>query len=148
MLRPVSLLPAARLTPPRGLLTPRLGMEVSFQYLGPATRRSGAYRDGTLTRWRSAARNRRNVHKRERRVGPFTAHHGGSLRERPQLRLAEPEDPTPTRLGDQPCMARASAGREVQRPIQACIAGNGAKSTPNLPKTIAAPAGARSAKVK
>ena len=40
-------LAAARLPPPHGLSTPRSGTEVS---LGPATRRSGAYRDGTCTR--------------------------------------------------------------------------------------------------
>ena len=55
MLRPACLLPAARLAPPHGLLTPRSGMEVSLHYLGPATRRSDAYRDGTLTRWTCAA---------------------------------------------------------------------------------------------
>jgi len=55
MLRPACLLPAARLAPPHGLLTPRSGMEVSLQYLGPATRRTDAYRDGTLTRRSGAA---------------------------------------------------------------------------------------------
>jgi hypothetical protein len=55
MLRPACLLPAARLAPPHGLLTPRSGTEVSLHYLGPATRRSDAYRDGTLTRWTCAA---------------------------------------------------------------------------------------------
>jgi len=34
---------------------PRSGVEVSLRHLGPATRRTDAYRDGTLTRWRSAA---------------------------------------------------------------------------------------------
>jgi hypothetical protein len=47
MLRPACLLPAARLSPPHGLLTPRSGQEVSLNDLGPATRRSDAYRDGT-----------------------------------------------------------------------------------------------------
>ena len=55
MLRPACLLPAARLAPPHGLLTPRSGTEVSLHYLGPATRRADAYRDGTLTRWTGAA---------------------------------------------------------------------------------------------
>src|ERR1700694_3745661 len=55
MLRPVCLLPAARLAPPRRLLTPRLGDEVSPARLGPATRRTGAYRGGTFTRWKRAA---------------------------------------------------------------------------------------------
>src|SRR5436309_10897371 len=55
MLRPACLLPAARLAPPHGLLTPRSGTEVSLHYLGPATRRADAYRDGTLTRRSGAA---------------------------------------------------------------------------------------------
>ncbi len=58
MLRPACLLPAARLSPPDGLSTPRSGAGVSPGRLGPATRRSDAYRDGTLTRWRSAASGR------------------------------------------------------------------------------------------
>ena len=40
-------------------MTPRSGTGVSSQHLGPATRRSGAYRDGSCTRWRSAACRRR-----------------------------------------------------------------------------------------
>ena len=55
MLRPACLLSAARLSPPHGLLTPRSGQEVSLNDLGSATRRSDAYRDGTLTRWTCAA---------------------------------------------------------------------------------------------
>jgi len=55
MLRPACLLSAERLAPVHGLLTPRSGTEVSLHYLGPATRRSDAYRDGTLTRWTCAA---------------------------------------------------------------------------------------------
>src|SRR2546425_2244720 len=49
MLRPACLLSPWRLVTPRssrGTLIPRLGS---------ATRRSGAYRDGTRTRWRKAA---------------------------------------------------------------------------------------------
>src|SRR5712692_7367960 len=34
------------------LLTPRLGRATFVTRLGSATRRSGAYRDGTCTRWR------------------------------------------------------------------------------------------------
>jgi hypothetical protein len=50
MLRPACLLPA------RGRLsTPRSGRALSLLDLGPATRRSGAYRDGTLIRWRGVA---------------------------------------------------------------------------------------------
>src|ERR1700726_1274211 len=56
MLRPVCLLPTARLTPARGLLTPRSDDRVSPSRLGPATRRTGAYRGGTCTRWKRAAR--------------------------------------------------------------------------------------------
>src|SRR4029077_1821918 len=59
MLRPVCLLPPQRLLPPRGLLTPRSGRGVSPYDLGPATRRTGAYRGGTCTRWTRAARRRR-----------------------------------------------------------------------------------------
>ena len=55
MLRPACLLPAMRLAPLHGLLTPRSGMEVSLLYLGPATRRTDAYRDGTFTRRSGAA---------------------------------------------------------------------------------------------
>jgi hypothetical protein len=76
MLRPAFLLPAARLSPPDGLSTPRSGTEVSLRHLGPATRRSGAYRGGTCTRWKTAARNRRSVPNTRSVVGPFTAHHG------------------------------------------------------------------------
>ena len=51
MLRP------ARSLPPffRRLLTPRSGRRDLSLRLGPATRRSGAYRDGTCTRWIRAA---------------------------------------------------------------------------------------------
>jgi len=55
MLRPACLLPAERLSPLHELLTPRSGTEVSLHYLGPATRRTDAYRDGTLTRGSGAA---------------------------------------------------------------------------------------------
>lgn len=50
MLRPACLLPVKQLKLLSGLLTPRSGMEVSLHCLGPATRRTDAYRDGTLTR--------------------------------------------------------------------------------------------------
>jgi hypothetical protein len=55
MLRPACLLPAARLSPTHGLLTPRSGTEVSLHYLGSTTRRTEACQDGTLTRWTGAA---------------------------------------------------------------------------------------------
>ena len=50
MLRPACLLG------PWTLSTPRSAAGISPARLGPATRRSDAYRCGTLTRWRSAAR--------------------------------------------------------------------------------------------
>src|SRR5207247_2277640 len=56
MLRPTYLLPAARLSPPDGLSTPRSGMEGSRPHLGPAPPPTDAYRGGTPTRWRTAAR--------------------------------------------------------------------------------------------
>jgi len=55
MLRPACLLHAARLAPPHVLLTPRSGSRHLYLGLGSATRRSGAYRDGTLTRWITTA---------------------------------------------------------------------------------------------
>lgn len=79
MLRPTYLLPAARLSPPCGLLTPRSGTKVSLQYLGPATRRTDAYRDGTLTRWRSAASDGRTYPRREKNVRRVTTHHEDDL---------------------------------------------------------------------
>jgi hypothetical protein len=57
MLRPVCSLPAARLSPSRGLGVPRSGRQDLSRNLGPATRRTGADRDRTLTGWRGAARN-------------------------------------------------------------------------------------------
>ena len=45
-----------RILPPIGLSTPRLDQGVSPKSLGPATRRTDAYRDGTRTRRRRAAR--------------------------------------------------------------------------------------------
>ena len=55
MLRPACLLPATRLSPLHRLLTSRSGTEISLHYLGPATRRTDAYRNGTLTRRTGAA---------------------------------------------------------------------------------------------
>src|ERR1700726_3149746 len=92
MLRAVCLLPTARLTPARGLLTPRSDDRVSPARLGPATRRTGAYRGGTCTRWKRAAR----------RLRPdflsfacFATHH-----ERP---LYPPPAPPPSALPGPPC---------------------------------------------
>src|ERR1700724_752259 len=83
MLRPVCSLPAARLLPPRGLLTPRSGVGVSPARLGPATRRTGAYRGGTCTRWRHAACRRRPLRPSSVCV---TTHHGRSLAAPPRIR--------------------------------------------------------------
>src|ERR1700726_3419829 len=92
MLRAVCLLPTARLTPARGLLTPRPGDRASPFRLGPATRRTGAYRGGPFTRWKRAAR----------RLRPdflsfacFATHH-----ERP---LYPPPAPPPTSPTTPPC---------------------------------------------
>ena len=76
MLRPACLLPAARLSPPHGLSTPRSGVRVSPPRLGPATRRSDAYRDGTCTRWRGAASSSRTCPRRSRCFRCVTTHHG------------------------------------------------------------------------
>src|SRR5438445_9414794 len=54
MLRPALLLP------PKRLSTPRCGLRDLSRRLGPATRRSGAYRGGTLTRWLAAASSTRH----------------------------------------------------------------------------------------
>ena len=79
MLRPAYLLPAARLSPPRGLSTPRSGPADLSARLGSATRRSGAYRGGTFPRWRSAARSAPAPHSRAGRSPIVTTHHGGSV---------------------------------------------------------------------
>ena len=47
--------------------------------LGPATRRSGAYRDGTCTRWRSAAGDFEPRLLRGLSLGRVTTHHAGVL---------------------------------------------------------------------
>jgi hypothetical protein len=91
MLRPVCLPPAAQLTLPRGLLTPRSGTKLSLQYLGPAIRRTDAYRSGTLARWRSAACNGLSFSFRSQIARYFTTHHGpivcppGAIRADPAL---------------------------------------------------------------
>ncbi len=65
MLRPAILLP------PKRLLTPRSGPGISPRDLGSATGRSGAYPDGTLTRWNGAARS----YARYRSLCFFRTHH-------------------------------------------------------------------------
>ena len=55
MLRPALLLP------PKRLLSPRCGLRDPSRRLGPATRRSDAYRDGTFTRWFGAASSTRHA---------------------------------------------------------------------------------------
>lgn len=77
MLRPANLLP------PKRLLTPRSGHRDLSLRLGPATRRPGAYRDGTLTRWINTARKQTQL--------PsvcFKTHHDRMLNEHP-LEMAE-----------------------------------------------------------
>ena len=71
MLRPASLPPVVH-----GLLTSRFGLRDPSRLRRPATRRSDAYRGGTCTRGRSAARRLRVY----RPVVVFTAHHAHSLR--------------------------------------------------------------------
>ena len=79
MLRPACLLPAARLAPPHGLLTPRSGTEVSLHYLGSATRRTDAYRDGTLTRWTGAACSSTTFPLRVQSSRCFVTHHAAII---------------------------------------------------------------------
>jgi hypothetical protein len=67
MVRPASLLPLA------GLSTSRFGPRGLPRCRRPATRRADAYRDGTCTRWRSAAR---LVDPQRGFVFAVTAHHG------------------------------------------------------------------------
>lgn len=76
MLRPACSPPVARLAPPHGLLIPRSGVRVSLPRMGPATRRSDAYRDGTHTRWSRAASSSRTCPRRSRRFRCVTTHHG------------------------------------------------------------------------
>jgi hypothetical protein len=83
MLRPACLLPAAQLSPPHGLLTPRSGTKVSLGCLGPATRRSDAYRDGTLTRWTCAACSSSSSPFRVPSSLCFVTHHGCTVESRP-----------------------------------------------------------------
>src|SRR5258707_14623779 len=64
MLRPACWLP------PQRLLTPRLAHASLLARLGSATRRSGAYRGGTCTRWR------RTTGCGRLRVRLVTTHHG------------------------------------------------------------------------
>src|SRR5436309_7982619 len=68
---------------PEGLACPAFrlpGSQVTRppESLGPATRRTGAYRDGTLTRWTRAASRRRTL----RSILVYvTTHHGASIAE-------------------------------------------------------------------
>src|SRR6188474_1543008 len=78
MLRPACWLP------PKRLVTPRSGHRALARCLGSATRRSGAYRGGTCTRWRRTACSRRSV------VYFFTTHHVSIL-----VIFANSQDPTP-----------------------------------------------------
>src|SRR5438477_1997674 len=93
MLRPACLLPAAQLSPLHGLLTPRSGTEVSLHCLGPATRRTDAYRDGTLTRGSGAACNGRSSPVRVQLFLCVTTNHAAILDAPP----AAPYRPRPAR---------------------------------------------------
>src|SRR5207249_5150017 len=70
-----------------------LGHEGLPSYLGPATRRTDAYRGGTRTRWRGAACNERFCSNRSLNVRHVTTHHVGSLPAVPNIR---PEHRTST----------------------------------------------------
>src|SRR5882724_1312239 len=79
MLRPACLLPAVRLSPLHGLLTPRLDAKVSLRRLGPATRCTDAYRDRTLTCWRNAASNDPTFPLRVQSFRRVTTHHAAII---------------------------------------------------------------------
>lgn len=97
MLRPACSLPAARLSPPHGLLTPRSDSRVSPGSLGPATRRSDAYRDGTLTRWTCAACSSLSFPSRVQPSLCFVTHHAAIVGH-PQVPGLQPQ----TLRGDGP----------------------------------------------
>lgn len=81
----------ATLVASRALDAP-LGHEGLPSYLGPATRRTDAYRDGTLTRWRSAACDARTFSPRSQFVHHVTTHHVTSFIEEEALKLYERSD--------------------------------------------------------
>src|ERR1019366_9765596 len=81
MLRPAYLLPDARLLPRLGLSIPRSGRRNLFRRLGPAIRCFGAYRLGTLTRWRTAASVRELRLLRGILLFRVTTHHADILRQ-------------------------------------------------------------------
>jgi len=115
MLRPACLLPAARLSPRYGLSMPRLGHRDFSQCLGPATRRSGAYRDGTLTRWRSAA-SRRAVGRRAALlfVG-VTTHHAPKVASAPRDTAPRNQERRPGSVATPTATARAVAASPPSR---------------------------------
>jgi hypothetical protein len=85
MLRPASSLP-----PYRRLLMPRSGHQDLSRRLGPATRCSGAFLDGSLTRWRSAARLAAiRLSTYPSRLG-FRTHHGRSIGRRREVAKRDP----------------------------------------------------------
>src|SRR5438132_12914535 len=98
MLRPAFLPPAARLTPLRGLSTPRLGLGDLSPHLGSAARRSDAYRGGTLTRWRYAAGRWLARRSRDSRSVLVTTHHHRIIRARARRRTAAPGRTPPAPL--------------------------------------------------
>ena len=122
MLRPACLLPAARLAPPHGLLTPRSGTEVSLQYLGPATRRSDAYRDGTLTRWTGAAGSSSPSPLRVQSRLCFVTHHAGDA--------SSAHNGTAPKTGACRPSWRVHAGFIAMSPHRTSIAANRATESP------------------
>ena len=63
-------------------------MEVSLRYLGPATRRTDAYRNGTLTRWNGAASQAQSSPFGVRSLLNVTTHHAAHSRESPVPTIA------------------------------------------------------------
>ncbi len=84
MLRPALLLPSQSFALDR-LLTPRCGRRpLDRDRLGPATRRSGAYRDGTLTRWKCAVRDEAIQPGKGQLLRLFTTRHAAKVASSPR----------------------------------------------------------------
>src|SRR4029079_12776852 len=116
MLRPTYWLPVERLTPPHRLLMPRSGARVSPRHLGRASRRTDAYRSGTLTRWRSAASGGRASPRGEKNIRRFTTHHARILPKniRPGRAKHAPAPHQPAQLS-RPARARNPLGLSPNR---------------------------------
>ena len=95
MLRPACLLPMQRLSPPIGLSTSRSGHRNLSRCLGPATRRSGAYREGASTLWRNAASvGAPGSLFRGPALRRVTTHHGSIIREARPFAHGAPPGPS------------------------------------------------------